>query len=112
MMILRAALTVVLALGLLAAPLVTEAQPTEKLPRVGILSPGSGSDPFVQPFLDVFRRRLRELGYVDGENRGPPFEGPPRGGPPPSPASSPPSQRRRRCLIPSAGWKCVRGRKQ
>jgi putative tryptophan/tyrosine transport system substrate-binding protein len=52
---------------LLAAPLVTEAQPTEKLPQVGILSPGSGSDPFVQPLLDVLRRRLRELGYVEGQ---------------------------------------------
>src|SRR5215472_4441937 len=53
--------------GLLAAPFAVGAQPTEKLPRVGILSPGSGSDPFVQPFLDVFRRRLRELGYVEGQ---------------------------------------------
>jgi len=53
--------------SLLAAPLGAEAQPTEKLPRVGILSPGSGSDPFVQPFLDVFRRGLRELGYVEGQ---------------------------------------------
>ena len=51
--------------GLLVAPFVAEAQP--KLPRVGILSPGSGSDPFVQPFLDVFRRGLRELGYVEGQ---------------------------------------------
>ena len=63
----RRAFIGVLTGGLLAAPLAAEAQPTGKLPRVGILSPGSGSDPFVQPFLDVFRRRLRELGYVEGQ---------------------------------------------
>jgi putative ABC transport system substrate-binding protein len=53
---------------LLAAPLAAEAQPVRKLPRVGLLSPGSSSDPLVQPYLDVFRRGLRDLGYVEGQS--------------------------------------------
>jgi putative ABC transport system substrate-binding protein len=52
----------------LAAPLAAEAQPVGKLPRVGLLSPGSSSDPLVQPYLDVFRRGLRDLGYVEGQS--------------------------------------------
>jgi len=55
--------------GLLAAPLAAEAQPAVgKLPRVGLLLPGSSSDPLVQPYLDVLRRGLRELGYVEGQS--------------------------------------------
>src|SRR2546425_10155831 len=53
---------------LLAAPLAAEAQPVGKLPRVGLLLPGSSSDPLVQPYLDVLRRGLRELGYVEGQS--------------------------------------------
>jgi hypothetical protein len=53
---------------LLAAPIAAEAQPVRKLPRVGLLSPGSSSDPLVQPYLDVFRRGLRDLGYVEGQS--------------------------------------------
>jgi putative tryptophan/tyrosine transport system substrate-binding protein len=59
MMILRAALTVVLALGLLAAPLAAEAPPAGKIPRVGILSQNS-------PLWEDFRQGLRDLGYVEG----------------------------------------------
>jgi len=53
--------------GALLAALAARAQPIGKLPRVGILSPGSGSDPFIQPHLDAFRRGLRELGYIEGQ---------------------------------------------
>jgi putative ABC transport system substrate-binding protein len=54
---------------LLAAPLAAEAeQAVGKLPRVGLLLPGSSSDPLVQPYLDVLRRGLRELGYVEGQS--------------------------------------------
>jgi len=35
---------------------------------VGLLLPGSSSDPLVQPYLDVLRRGLRELGYVEGQS--------------------------------------------
>src|SRR6185295_8533099 len=44
--------------GLLAAPLVAEAQPG-RMGRVGVLIVGSAEE---------FRQRLRELGYVDGQN--------------------------------------------
>src|SRR2546426_6279689 len=54
--------------GLLAAPLAAEAQPREKLPRVGYLSPGSPSEPFRRRRFEAFRQGLRELGYVEGQN--------------------------------------------
>ncbi len=50
---------------LLAAPLASEAQPV-KVPRIGVLSPGSPGGP--TPLLDAFRQGLRELGYVEGQN--------------------------------------------
>src|SRR5712692_6762018 len=56
---------VILALVLLTAPLAAAAQPVKTI-RIGWLSPGStvthGS------FLDAFRQRLRELGYVEGRD--------------------------------------------
>jgi putative ABC transport system substrate-binding protein len=58
-------LAVVLTLGLTLAPLVTEAQPVVKVPRVGFLFGGaSGSSREV----DAFRLGLRELGYIEGQN--------------------------------------------
>src|SRR5262245_13597659 len=44
------------------------AQPTEKVPRVGYLNPGSSSDPLRQRRLEALRQGLRELGYVEGQN--------------------------------------------
>jgi putative ABC transport system substrate-binding protein len=55
-----------LAGGLLAAPLVAEAQQVGKVPRIGFLSVTSPSDR--PPLLDAFRQRLRELGWVEGQN--------------------------------------------
>jgi len=53
-------------LSLLAAPLAAEAQPAGKVPRIGFLSTTSSSD---RPALvDAFRQRLRELGWVEGQN--------------------------------------------
>ena len=49
------------ALGLLVAPLAAGAQPAAKIPRVGLLRPGSPPDPYV----DAFRQGLRDLGYVE-----------------------------------------------
>ena len=57
-----------LAGGLLAAPLVAEAQPAGKVPRVGYLIAGSHSDPQRQRLLEAFRQGLREPGYVEGQN--------------------------------------------
>ena len=69
----RAALTVVLALALLAAPLTAGAQQAGKVWRVGFIfstSPVSemaGPEP-VNPAIRAFVQALRALGYVEGQN--------------------------------------------
>jgi putative ABC transport system substrate-binding protein len=50
-------------IGLLAAPLVAETQPS-----VGYLLNGGSSDPRTQRVRDAFRQGLSELGYVEGKN--------------------------------------------
>ncbi len=63
----QARLITTLALGLLAAPLVAEAQQAGKVHRIGILSPAyPPSGP--SPLFEAFRQGLRELGYVEGQN--------------------------------------------
>ena len=60
------ALLVTLALGVLAAPMVTAAQPRGKLPVVGVLEPGTSetlSDP--KGYQYAFVQGLRDLGYID-----------------------------------------------
>jgi putative ABC transport system substrate-binding protein len=52
--------------ALLAAPLAADAQQAAKVPRIGFLSLTSPSDR--PPLLDAFRHRLRELGWVEGQN--------------------------------------------
>ena len=55
----------VLALGsALATPLSLLAQQQDKVWRLGFLTSGVG----YQPAEDAFRRRLRELGYIEGKN--------------------------------------------
>jgi putative ABC transport system substrate-binding protein len=49
--------------SLLGAPLAAEGQQAGKVPRIGVLSPGS---PPLEAF-DAFRRGLRDLGYVEGQ---------------------------------------------
>jgi putative ABC transport system substrate-binding protein len=66
MMIRGVALLAVLAVSLLAAPLAADAQQAGKVPRIGFLSVTSPSDR--PPLLDAFRQRLRELGWVEGQN--------------------------------------------
>src|SRR3989441_13089403 len=63
-----AALVATLPPGLLAAPLAAEAQTPAKVPRVGVLSPGSPppGDPFHQ--RERFEAGLRELGWTPGSN--------------------------------------------
>src|SRR5436309_13263853 len=62
-------LAVILTIGLLAELLGTAAaQPREKAPRVGYISPGSSSDPARLRRFEAFRQGLRELGYVEGQN--------------------------------------------
>src|SRR5712691_12560 len=65
----RRTFLVMVSSGLLAVLLApAAAQPREKVPRVGYLSPGSPSDPARQRRLEAFRQGLRELGYVEGQN--------------------------------------------
>jgi putative ABC transport system substrate-binding protein len=54
-------------LGLLAAPLVVEAQPAARIPRIGVLGLGSPT-PDINVANDSFRQGLRELGYVEGRS--------------------------------------------
>ncbi len=56
----------VLVLLLLFAPLITDAQQTGKVPRVGVLWGYSPSD--VSRFGEAFRQGLASLGYVEGLN--------------------------------------------
>jgi len=53
---------VLLAVLLLATPFLVEGQGA-KVPRIGVLSPGS---PGPSPLLDAFQQGLRDLGYVPG----------------------------------------------
>jgi len=62
----KPALTVVLALGLLLAPLAAEAQQPAKVPRIGVLSPYSPSDTAL--WHQAFRQGLRDLGWLEGKN--------------------------------------------
>ncbi len=57
-------LVATLALAVLVAPLAANAQPPEKVFRVGVLIATSPDSPIFQ----VFKQRLQELGYVHGQN--------------------------------------------
>jgi putative ABC transport system substrate-binding protein len=57
--------TVVVVL-LLGATLVAEAQQAGKVRRIGYLDQGSAAGN--RPYLEVFRRGLRDLGWVEGQN--------------------------------------------
>jgi len=61
----RPALIVALALGILLPPLAADTQPPGRTFRVGILS---AANPRTAPQWVAFEQRLRELGYVDGQN--------------------------------------------
>ncbi|MBI3636498.1 MAG: ABC transporter substrate-binding protein [Candidatus Rokubacteria bacterium] len=63
MRIIRAALAAALALGLFTVTLAAEAQPAGKVVRIGLLDYGA-----FDPRWNAFRERLRELGYVEGQN--------------------------------------------
>jgi ABC transporter substrate binding protein len=61
------AFTVLLALTILTAPLVADAQQPRKVYRIGILA-GSSQALNWQPIKEAFHQGLRELGYVEGQN--------------------------------------------
>jgi putative ABC transport system substrate-binding protein len=54
-------LFVVASLGVAA---ITDAQQAKKLPRIGVLQPGVSAP----AYREEFRKGLRQLGYVEGEN--------------------------------------------
>jgi ABC-type uncharacterized transport system substrate-binding protein len=54
-----------LALGLLLAPPAAEAQPSPKVPRIGVLSPYSSTT--ASRNREAFLQGLHELGYVEGQ---------------------------------------------
>jgi putative tryptophan/tyrosine transport system substrate-binding protein len=49
-------------------PLVVRAQPTPKIPRIGLMVNGSFETPEVRLAFDVVRQAFAELGYVEGQN--------------------------------------------
>ena len=51
---------------LLAFCVSAEAQQTKKIPRIGFLIASSGAAQ--EPRLEAFKRGMRELGYIDGQN--------------------------------------------
>ncbi len=53
--------------GLLAAPLVVRAQPTGRIPRIGVLLPAEPASP-TESDASAFRQGLHALGYVEGQN--------------------------------------------
>jgi putative ABC transport system substrate-binding protein len=56
-----------LTLSLLAAPLLTVAQPVGQMRRIGMLRAGVTSTDFKRNF-EAFRQGLRDLGWVEGQN--------------------------------------------
>ena len=62
-------LAVILTLGLFAAPLVADAQPPAKVPRIGYLTPSlCPSDTSAGPAIAAFLQGLQERGWVAGQN--------------------------------------------
>ena len=60
-----ASFIILLALGLLLTPPAADAQQAGKVARVGMLS---AAQPRTASFLQAFEHRLKDLGYVEGQN--------------------------------------------
>jgi putative tryptophan/tyrosine transport system substrate-binding protein len=60
-------LIITLALGLLMAPLLADAQSPAHVHRIGVLS-SLGTTPGRDPFVEAFLEGMRALGYVEGQN--------------------------------------------
>ena len=70
----RGVLAAILVVGIMAAPLAADAQPAGKPARVGFLTPSPRSS-FTRftsgergVYIEAFRARLRELGWIEGQN--------------------------------------------
>ena len=57
-----------IALSLLAVPPGTEAEPSSKVARIGLLGTASPGSPEYRAPMDALRQGLKERGYVDGQN--------------------------------------------
>jgi putative ABC transport system substrate-binding protein len=66
MMLARLSTLATLALAVLTAPLAAGAQPAAKTTRIGMLRTGSPSDRVEE--IEAFRKGLRDVGYVEGQN--------------------------------------------
>jgi putative ABC transport system substrate-binding protein len=64
----RRTLRLLIALGLIVAPLATTVQPLAKVPRVGVLLFSRPDAPQTQSAAEAFRQGLREHGWVEGQN--------------------------------------------
>ena len=62
---LRLAFSMAVALGSLFVPAATDAQQAGRLPRIGYVATSLAENP---QYPEAFRRGLRDLGYVEGEN--------------------------------------------
>jgi ABC-type uncharacterized transport system substrate-binding protein len=61
----RRAFIIIVGGGIITMPLVGEAQPVPKVPRIGLLS---GADPAgVMVLVEAFKLGMQELGYVEGK---------------------------------------------
>src|SRR5215510_13755393 len=58
--------SILVAVLLLVAGVIAEAQQAAKIPLIGVLNPTSAT--IQANRIDAFRRRLRELSYVEGKN--------------------------------------------
>ena len=59
-------LIVILAIGILVAPLAAEAPPAGKVHRIGLLRVGNSL--FGRANVEAFQQGLRDLGYVEGQH--------------------------------------------
>jgi putative ABC transport system substrate-binding protein len=65
----RCTIVFIVALGILSAALAADARQPVKVPRIGVLLPGSPPGPHERsPGLEAFQQGLRDLGYVEGQN--------------------------------------------
>ena len=60
------AIIITLVLGILAGPLVPDAQQATRVPRIGWL--GGPTRESAEPFVQAFQRGLKDLGWVEGQN--------------------------------------------
>ena len=63
-----AALSILIAVTLLAVTLIAVAQQPKKIPRIGYVIGSVGTATNPDPFAQAFRQRLKELGYIEGKN--------------------------------------------